>query len=149
MTTTDLRPEYLESNYRVHLGPDRDVVLHHGQLHPELDAWIADAHPEFRHWALVTAWNPGSEPRPRDENERAQQKLREEVRAQGWPFVEAVGENENWREESLLVLVPSREDGLDLGQRFQQAAVVLGCRAELAEVTLSVSPENEAPGMAG
>lgn len=147
--TTELKQEFLESKYHVHLGPDRDVVLHHGQLHQDLDEWIADAHPEFRHWALVTAWNPESQPRTRDENDKAQQMLRAEVRAKGWPFLEAVGENGGWREDSLLVLVPTREDGLDLGLRYHQVSVVLGCRAELAEVTLSNSPENEREARVG
>lgn len=134
-TDPDLRPEYLQSTYRVEVGPDHEVVLHHGQLHPELDAWIADAHLEFRHWVLITAWNPDSKPRSRAENDVAQEHLRAELRIRSWPFVEAVGEFKDWREESLLVLVPSAEDALDLGRRYGQVAVLLGCRAQVAEVT--------------
>lgn len=134
-TETDLRPEYLESTYRVHLGPDHEVVLHPGQQHPELDAWIADVHPAFRQWVLITAWDPGSKPRARKENDRAQEQLRAELHLRSWPFVEAVGELNEWREESLLVLIPSAADGLELGLRYGQEAVILGCRAALAEVT--------------
>ena len=136
-TQPDLRPVSLESTYRVHLGPDHEVLMHHGQLHPELDAWIADVHPEFRHWVLLTAWNPHAEPRPRDENDLAQGHLRAELRIRSWPFVEALGEMLDLHEESLLVLVPSAADALDLGLRYGQAAVLLGCRAQVAKMTLS------------
>ncbi len=144
-TKPDLRPEYLESTYRAHLGPDHEVLLHHGQLHPRLDEWIADVHPEFRNWVLITAWNPDSKPRSREQNDAAQERLRAELRLRSWPFVEAVGELGDWREESLLVLVPSTEDALDLGLRYGQVAVLLGCRAELAEVTLCSRAGNTQP----
>ena len=121
----------------MHLAPGRTAELHHGRLHPQLDAWIADVHPEFRHWVLITAWNPDSKPRSREENDGAQERLRAELRVLSWPFVEAVGELGDWREESLLVMAPSADDALELGARYGQVAVLLGCRAQLAKVTFS------------
>ena len=65
----------------------------------------------------------------------AQEHLRAELRIRSWPFEEAVGEFKDWREESLLVVVPSADDALDLGLRYGQVAVLLGCRAQIAEAT--------------
>jgi len=123
-----LRPEYLQTAYVAELSPGTRVTLRHGQTHAELDRWMSEEHPEFRHWVFITAWNPFSEPQADSKNRAAQERLRAVLRERGWPFVEGVGELGDWREESLLVLVPTRRDGLELGQEFQQAAVLIGRR---------------------
>lgn len=132
-----LRPEYLQSSYHVQISPDRALVLHHGQLHAELDEWIADTHPDFRQWVVITAWNPFGRIASETANERANTQLKDVLHERGWPFVEAVGELSEWKEDSVLALVPSREDALELGRRFQQEAVFAGCRGEPAEVVVS------------
>ncbi len=37
--------------------------------------------------------------------------------------------------QPAALLVPSAEDALDLGLRYGQVAVLLGCRAQVTEVT--------------
>lgn len=121
-----LRQAYLETNFEVALPEGRQLVLRHGGRQPELDEWIRSQGANHRHWVFVTAWNPG-ELRPTDaENRAAQDRLRAVVSERGWPFLAAVGHLGNWREESLLVLVPRRSDGLALGAEFGQAAVLIG-----------------------
>jgi hypothetical protein len=124
----------------VQISPDRALVLHHGQIHEDLDHWIADTHPDLRHWVLITAWNPHGRVASEEANRKANEQLEDELHQRGWPFVDAVGELKDWKEESVLALIPSREDGLELGVRYHQEAVLVGCRGELAEVVVSRQP---------
>jgi hypothetical protein len=101
-------------------------VLRVDALHPELDtALAARGHLE---WAFLTAWNPGSRPRDKDENDRAQQQLKSELAAEGWLVVDAIGVavDENWSEDSLFVPGLSRAEAERLGRAYGQVAVLVG-----------------------
>ena len=76
-------------------------------------------------FAVITAWNPGGEPRP---NERANRRANERLAAhldarmvERWPAVNAPGSR--WREESFAVLGLDLDEAWRLGEAFQQRAI--------------------------
>ena len=85
----------------------------------------------------MTAWNPRSEPRSLDENRRANELLRRELRSGGHSFYGGHGkpDGSGWEpEESMLAIGVSREEALRLGRQFDQNAVVWGERGGRAEL---------------
>ena len=81
-----------------------------------------------RRWAVVTAWNPRSQPSPREENDRRQAELLTVV-AQ-LPHYLATNEPDDgdaaFQEESVLIVGIDAEAATELGRRFEQNAVVVG-----------------------
>jgi hypothetical protein len=76
-------------------------------------------------FAVITAWNPGGEPRP---NERANRRANERLAAhldarmvERWPAVNAPGSR--WHEEGFAVLGLERDEAWLLGEAFQQRAI--------------------------
>ncbi len=59
--TPGLRKAYLQTAYLVR-APQGVHALRIGAVHPAFDAEVAAA--GARAWAFITAWNPGSLPRP-------------------------------------------------------------------------------------
>ncbi|MDR0672808.1 MAG: DUF3293 domain-containing protein [Zoogloeaceae bacterium] len=124
-----LRRAYRETAYRVTLrGGRADVlVLRVGQVAPEL----ALAFPRQSRWALLTAWNPESTRRGRNDNRRAQSRLRAALRQGGWRSL--AGENQSlpgrraWPPEaSLFVPGLPLAAALAFARRFRQKAILTG-----------------------
>jgi hypothetical protein len=77
--------------------------------------------------AYVTACNPGSRLLPRRENATRHAALRRMVKARGWISLEGLGHHPDggWPgEPSLLLLGPSREEAIALGQKWGQLAIL-------------------------
>lgn len=76
-------------------------------------------------FAVITAWNPGGEPRPNERaNKRANERLAAHLDArmvQRWPALNAPGSR--WREESYAVLGLELDEAWRLGEAFQQRAI--------------------------
>lgn len=76
-------------------------------------------------FAVITAWNPGGEPRPNERvNRRANDRLAAHLDArmvERWPAVNAPGSR--WREESFAVLGLDLDEAWRLGEAFQQRAI--------------------------
>lgn len=126
MADPGLVEAYVRSVYRVFPPGSPELVLHVGQRHPALDARLTES--SSRSWVLITAWNPGSIPRPEQENAAAQRTLAETLERAGllaWP---ARGESpgREWAEESLCVLDLDVVEARALCRRFGQVAVVQG-----------------------
>lgn len=79
---------------------------------------------EARVCGFISAWNPFSQPAPRDENRGRQRALLRRLRAAADRVLVGAGYGEDWREPSFAAL------GLDLGQldgcarEFRQNAVL-------------------------
>lgn len=103
-----------------------EQVLRVGRLHPALDvALTARGH---REWAFLTAWNPGSRLRSKEENQRAQERLVSQLHAGGWGVAPAIGEAEDgsWSEQSLFIPGLPRADAERFGRAHGQVAVLVG-----------------------
>jgi len=77
--------------------------------------------------ALLTAWNPFSEPTPQQENDRAQRKLERQLHMLAVAVVRGVGEDATGQwpgEPSVLALGISREAAISSGNEFRQNAIV-------------------------
>jgi len=76
-------------------------------------------------FAVITAWNPGGEPRPNERmNKRANERLAAHLDArmvERWPSTNAPGSR--WREESFAVLGLDLDEAWRLGEAFQQRAI--------------------------
>lgn len=76
-------------------------------------------------FAVITAWNPGGEPRPNERaNKRANERLAAHLDArmvERWPATNAPGSR--WREESFAVLGLDLDEAWRLGEAFQQRAI--------------------------
>lgn len=106
-----------------------------GETSAPLDALLARR--GVQEWAYLTAWNPASRTRSRDENERAQARLAAELHARGLEALEgeALADDGAWPPEpSLLVLGLSRDDAMALGRAFGQDAIVAGRQGGAAEL---------------
>lgn len=79
--------------------------------------------------AVVTAYNPRSELIPSEENERAQQALRGEIRTTGLPHYPSLAGGTgpdacSWNEPGLLVGAADRLSIVELAARYGQNAVL-------------------------
>lgn len=78
--------------------------------------------------AIVTAWNPRSEPLSLDENRRRNRSLVAELAAEGLEAILCTGRStlpgDDWAEESLLVPDCPRKVAVLAGVRWDQNAVV-------------------------
>lgn len=120
-----LAAAYLHTTYRV-CAPGQELQLQVGRQDPGLakllrEAWVQGA-------ALLTAWNPGSQPCTRAVNESAQQGLLAELSRAGKPWLPARNEpratvaGEDWTEESVLVLDLTLPAARALAARYGQVA---------------------------
>jgi Protein of unknown function (DUF3293) len=104
-----------------------------GETHPALDTLLtARGH---RHWAYVTAHNPGSVPLTAEENRARHRRLEADVRARGYEVFpgEGIGDDGEWPPEaSLLILGMPRAEATALGHAHAQRAVVWGGVGESA-----------------
>ncbi|WP_159995533.1 DUF3293 domain-containing protein [Roseomonas sp. 18066] len=110
------RAAYAATTYRaVHRG--RKTVIRPGQRGPE---WAGQG-------AFVTAWNPGSAPRSRATNHRAQARLRAALRARGLQIAEGFGHpDDDYPGEPMLLAFPLRPAlAARIGRAFRQNAVLL------------------------
>ena len=109
--------QYRKARYRV-LGP-RAFELRVGEPSPACDALLAQE--RCASAALLTAWNPRSEPRPETENAASQATLVAELAGRRW--FEAEGSGDGWPPEpSLLVAGLGRSEAAVLAARFRQHA---------------------------
>lgn len=131
--TPGLRKAYLQTAYVVR-APQGVHALRIGARHPAFDAELQAV--GARCWAVVTAWNPGSLPRPAEENARAQGELLRvvaELGLTGWA-AEGKADGGGWREESICVLDMEPAGAVALGRQFKQLAVVVGQLSEPAQL---------------
>ncbi len=92
-------------------------------------------------WAFMTAWNPGSEPLPAEENERRQNELIEILNTKGLKFLPGTTEDPEakWEpEESVLVFGIDREGAVELARSFGQNAIVFGRTGEPTQLVWCV-----------
>lgn len=117
----ELLAAYLDTRYHVRWRGGID--FHIGHRSDDLAALHRDL--GVRTSAFITAWNPRSDPTPRELNDARNQRLRADIEALGLRALAAEGIGPTgWREESFLVLGPTLEQARDLAKRYDQNAIV-------------------------
>ena len=89
--------------------------------------------------ALITAWNPYSEPTSDAENAAALAELENALTARGLTFLPAVGVDPLgfWPgEPSVLILGIGKPDAVDLGNQFRQNAIIWAGREARPQLIL-------------
>ena len=118
---------YLAADYRwQHDGHWHDLRIGLPAPGPEL------AHPRTGAFALLSAWDPQSVPRPEASNRRADQALHGALLASGRDFVPAFSSapDRSWREPSWLAMDLDPDDLDALARRFGQLGVLAWRRGE-------------------
>jgi hypothetical protein len=131
---TKLQDAFEKTRYVVMLPGAKTIIRAGKPVPPVIDKVLAEA--EASCWSFVTAWNPGSVKQTADENNRLHAKLQAAVAEGGWQSFpgEGVGVSAWLAEKSLLIIGATRDDGLALGRRFDQLAIVFGERGQAAEL---------------
>ena len=132
----ELLAAYQDADYVVFAEPP--IVLKVGIPSPRLDALLeAEGVPCA---AFVTAANPRSKPRSKEENARALAGLDQLVAASGYPWRPAEGREPDgsWVEPSRLVLGISRDNAETLGRLFGQNAILFIEKGRAPEVVVLV-----------
>jgi hypothetical protein len=127
MTTTQdqLAEAYRSTTYRV-WAPEGQLQLRVAQQDAGLAKLLREARVDGA--ALLTAWNPGSRQRSKEENRAAQEQLLAELAAAGHACLLARNEpdsaptGENWTEESVLALDLQLPAARALASRYGQLA---------------------------
>lgn len=127
----ELVQAYRRARYRV----DADPPFEMGVDQPSIDADRLLERAQASSAALLTAYNPRSQPRPAPENEAAQASL---LAALGrHPCFGAEGRGEGWPPEpSVLALGVARTEAAALARRFHQHAYLYLEPRRLVELVL-------------
>lgn len=123
---------YVRTIYRVE-NPPIDIKI--GMPHQELDILLQKY--QSKNWAFISAWNPGSLPLSKEENELRHQALLNKIQTANYPYFEGegIGEDEYWApEKSLLILGISKVEALKIGKYFDQNAIVFGQFQQAAQL---------------
>jgi len=130
----ELHNAYRRTTYYANTPRGR-LAIRTDQCDAELDLLLADH--GCRTWAFVTAHNPGSKALSAEENAQRHARLESELRTGGWTsfFGEGVGAGSDWPPEtSLLVLGIDETAAKQLGEAFEQNAIVVGRLGEPARL---------------
>lgn len=119
MSEQALLAAYHNARYCVQTS-DGDCFLPIGKMGDDLPKVLTAAGP----FAIVTAWNPGSEVKSAQENHQRHRQLLSAIAAlPHWPTWSDDGQG-NWYEEGVAVWGVTDKQAIELGQRFAQAAIV-------------------------
>ena len=116
----DLKQAYESTLFTAQLTTSVDFK--HGEASPKADALLVLF--DVQSAVLITAWNPFSEPKTKEENEIAQQRLETSLMAQGTRFLPAIGKgtSDEWAEPSVLALGMRFAAAQALAVKYQQNA---------------------------
>lgn len=125
-TRTELEAAYRATTYRVFL-PGGAMDLRIGTASPALAAWLADN--EVEDWAILTAFNPGSQPLAAAANLERQSALEVALLEEDFePFAgENVADDAGWpAEETCFVPGMEADEAMAVAAGFGQNAIVCG-----------------------
>jgi hypothetical protein len=124
---------YRQARYRVQTALPFELRV--GEPSAAADAWLAQGGAASA--VLITAYNPRSEPQPQARNAAAQERLRSELRAAGYRWLEGEGSGENWPPEPcLFVLGLSRSEAAAWARRYGQHAFLYCAPGRAVELVL-------------
>lgn len=119
MLDQPLLKAYYQTNYQFD-----DILLNIDKVSPKAASLLQPFSPAGG--LFITAWNPLGKELNVEENEQANQKLKNELLAQGLKVTESYGESLDgkWREDSFFAYPIDQDSSLKLCCTFEQNAVV-------------------------
>lgn len=113
---------YLETNYIVDI---LSQPIRINQFNQELNELLKLN--DCKTWAYITAYNPFSKIISDNENKLRNKKLESQLSEFKIYNGRGCGIDGNWpQEESFLILGIARNDAIELGEKFEQNAIVIG-----------------------
>jgi deoxyadenosine/deoxycytidine kinase len=97
--------------------------------------WLDDILQKNNGWAFITAYNPLPEILTGEENKKRNKDLESQIKKSGYKYFKAVGKGENnWEEESFLIINITKEHAMELGKKYSQLAILYGKKHETAGI---------------
>ncbi len=119
-----LKQAYLATSYTAKVSPQILLRIEIGKSHPKLDKLLTQYTTDT--WAYLTAWNPLSELCNLSSNQERNKELEKHLIEQPYFKGKGIAQQENWEEESFLILGISLQEAKLLGKKFQQNAILVG-----------------------
>ena len=86
-------------------------------------------------WAYITPFNPYSKELSEEQNEQRYKELKNKIVNYKYFEGEGVGKDPSWKpENSFLILGISKENAIEIGNHFEQNAIVYGAINQLPEL---------------
>lgn len=129
--------------------PDGKVSLRHNSLCDELDKFLVKNGWEYA--AVITAFNPGSVEKTREENNHANQKLEGKILNNGNQFFHGIGQGDDtdWHpEDSFLVFGITLKAALKLAEKFGQNAIAFHTLEQKTAIQLTKIGKGSGVGFA-
>lgn len=122
---TELAQAYAATTYRIYL-PEGALNLRVDQPSPALQSWLADE--GVAEFAIITACNPGSQPRRQAENAEAQARLACDLLEAGYECLPAENQPDgDWPlEESFFIPGIALDAACAIAEDHGQLAIVYG-----------------------
>ncbi len=119
-----------------------------GERNPAFELLVADEETSPTTWAMLTAYNPGSQKRSNRENQAAHRRLKrllEKCSARVW-VGHGSSEDGTWSEPMWVAAGIALENALELGRQFGQNAVLFGEVGGPARLLVSDDGRDETHG---
>ncbi|MEK7434290.1 MAG: DUF3293 domain-containing protein [Cyanobacteriota bacterium] len=112
------------------------IIINIDKKTPKVDKILKKV--EKNSWAYITAYNPMSILKTEEENLIAQKNLIKEIEKEFIFFEgEGKGENSEWKpEKSILIIGISKENAIEIGNKYNQKAIVFGYLNQKAKLIL-------------
>ncbi|MDJ0594896.1 MAG: DUF3293 domain-containing protein [Pleurocapsa sp. MO_226.B13] len=123
---TSLQTAYQKAIYEVYYGKET-IKLEIGKYNPRLGRLLEESN--CTSWALITAFNPYSQPRSPTENQQRHQSLIEHLQSLPFILIDALGKDPNgdWTPETSVLIVGIKLiQAKEIGRKFAQNAIVYG-----------------------
>lgn len=129
-----LRQAYLATSYTAKVTPDTLLNIKIGKSHPTLDKLLTQYATDT--WAYLTAWNPLSELCNLSSNQQRNKELEKHLIEKPYFKGKGIAQEENWEEESFLILDIEQQEAIQLGKKFQQNAILVGEKGKKARLII-------------
>ena len=127
-TIFQILESYLHANYKIP-QENGDIVIKIGQPQAQLDSLLKGAATKTDSWAIISAFNPGSNVQSNAVNQRSNQRLEDKIIALGltyWLAISGDCQHDFPDEEGFLITGISQPQLAQLAIEFGQNAVVYG-----------------------
>lgn len=135
LLSQDLINAYLHTHYKVSTNPPFSLII--GQLCVELAHIFSTT--EQKTAAFISAWNPCSFMLNNELNSLRHKQLLTDISALGYIGIEGWGEatdNDYDGEQSVFILGISAKEAIDLGQQYEQNAIVFCHQQAIPELVI-------------